>query len=235
MKIEVIATTRTLQGTGASRRLRRANKVPGIVYGSGNAATMIELDHNPIYHALRKEAFHASILDLSIDGKSEQVLLRALQMHPYKQQVQHVDFLRIDPNTAIVMKVPLHFSNADLSPAFKQSAAIISHVMNDIQISCLPKDLPEFIAVDLKDFTVQHPLHVNDLTFPAGVKPVLVGRENPVVVVGKVPGAEEVAADAPAAAAEVPATAQKKPAADAAAPAGKDGKAPAKAPAAKKK
>ena len=236
MKIEVIATARKAQGTGASRRLRNAGKVPAIVYGSNRPATQIEIEHNPLYHALRKEAFHASILDLKIDGAVEQVLLRDVQMHAFKQQVQHIDFQRVDPAKAITMKVPLHFSNADLSPAVKLSAAIVSHVMNEIQISCLPKDLPEFIAVDLKDFTVQHPLHVKDLSFPAGVKPVLVGRENPVVVVGKVPGAEEaVATDAPSAA-DVPATAQKKPDA-AAAPAGKDGKAPAKAPAkdAKKK
>ena len=238
MKIEVIATARKAQGTGASRRLRNAGKVPGIVYGSDKAATQIEIEHNPLYHAVRKEAFHASILDLKIDGVVEQVLLRDLQMHAFKQQVQHIDFQRIDAARPITMKVPLHFSNAELSPAFKLSAAMISHVMNDILISCLPKDLPEFIAVDLKEFTVQHPLHVKELTFPAGVKPVLIGRENPVVVVGKVLGAEEVvASDAPSAA-DVPATAQKKPDA-AAAPGGKEGNkgGPPKAPAkdAKKK
>jgi large subunit ribosomal protein L25 len=223
MKIEVIATARGVQGTGASRRLRRANKVPGVVYGGSGKPAMIEIDHNPLYHAMRKEAFHASILDLTVDGKAEQVLLRDYQMHAFKQIVMHIDFQRVDPAKEIHMKVPLHFKNQDISPAVKQSAAIVSHVLNELEVACLPKDLPEFIEIDLKDLTVTAPLHVLDLKLPQGVRAVLGKKDNPTVVMAKVAGAEEVASDAPTAA-EVPATAQKAPD-KAAAPAGKDGKA----------
>ena len=226
MKIEVVATTRKAQGTGASRRLRTAGFVPGIIYGGSTPAAQIEIEHNPLFHAMRKEAFHASILDLKLDGVVQPVLLRDHQMHAFRQQIQHIDFQRVEANKEIHMKVPLHFTNADISPATKQLGALISHVMNDIQIACLPKDLPEFIVVDLKDLSTGHPVHLKDIAFPAGVRALLGrGNDNPVVVTAMVRGAEEevAAADAPVAG-DVPATAQKAP--DAAA--GKDGKAPAK-------
>ena len=228
MKIEVTSSTRNLQGTGASRRLRRAGKVPGIVYGGHKPAANIEIEHNPLFHAMRKEAFHASILDLKLDGVVQPVLLRDHQMHAFRQQIQHIDFQRVDANQEIHMKVPLHFTNTEISPAVKQLGALISHVMNDIQIACLPKDLPEFIVVDLKDLSTGHPVHVKDIAFPAGVRALLGrGNDNPVVVTAMVRGVEEevAVADAPVAG-DVPATAQKAPA-DAAA-AGKDGKAGAK-------
>ena len=138
MKIEVIATTRKAQGTGASRRLRNAGFVPGIIYGGPAAAAQIEIAHNPLFHAMRKEAFHASILDLTLDGVAQQVLLRDYQMHAFRQQIQHIDFQRVDANKEIHIKVPLHFANVEISPAVKQSGALVSHVMNDIQIACLP-------------------------------------------------------------------------------------------------
>lgn len=168
--MKVVATTRGTQGTGASRRLRRTGRVPGIVYGSTDAPVSIELDHNDLFHALRKEAFHASILDLEIDGSAaSSVLLRDVQMHPFKQQVLHIDFQRVAANQEIHVRVPLHYVNADSSPAVKMSANVITHVMNDIEVTCLPKDLPEFIEIDLGNLEAQGAIHVSDLKLPAGV------------------------------------------------------------------
>jgi large subunit ribosomal protein L25 len=218
--VKVTATTRSAQGTSASRRLRRADKVPGIIYGGKVQPTAIEVDHNPLFHALRKEKFHASILEMELDGKSERVLLRDFQMHPYKPQVLHIDFQRVAEDEAIHMRVPLHFVGEENSPAVKLNAAIISHVLSQVDVACLPRDLPEFIEVDLSGIKSTDVLKVSDLKMPAGVKPVLRGKENPVVVTVSVPGAqaEEDTSAAPTPAAEVPATAQKAP--PAAAPAG---------------
>jgi large subunit ribosomal protein L25 len=220
--MKVVANTRSAQGTSASRRLRRADKVPGIIYGGKGQPVTIELDHNPLFHALRKEKFHASILDMELDGKGERVLLRTYQMHPYKPQVLHIDFQRVSEDSPIHMRVPLHFVGQENSPAVKLSGAIVSHVMSEVDIACLPKDLPEFLEVDLSGLKSSDVVKVLDLKMPAGVKPVVKGKENPVVVTSTVPGGatEEEAAAAPVAA-EVPATAQKAPAAPAAAPAGK--------------
>jgi large subunit ribosomal protein L25 len=218
--VKVTATTRSAQGTSASRRLRRADKVPGIIYGGKAQPTAIEVEHNPLFHALRKEKFHASILEMDLDGKSERVLLRDFQMHPYKPQVLHIDFQRVAEDEAIHMRVPLHFVGEENSPAVKLNAAIISHVLSQVDVACLPRDLPEFIEVDLSGIKSTDVLKVSDLKMPAGVKPVLRGKENPVVVTVSVPGAqaEEDTSAAPTPAAEVPATAQKAP--PAAAPAG---------------
>jgi len=226
MKIEVVASTRKLQGTGASRRLRCANKVPGVIYGGDKPVSIIEIEHNPLFHAMRKEAFHASILDMKLDGAPEQVLLRDYTMHPFKQQIQHIDFQRVDPKKEIHIRVPLHFKNAAESQAVKFGGALVSHVMNDIEIVCLPKDLPEFIEVDLIDIASGHSVHVKDLKFPAGVRPLIGAKENPVVATAIVRGKEEevvAVVEAPVAA-EVPATAQKKPPEAAGAAPAKDGK-----------
>ena len=217
MAIEVTAQSRKLQGTGASRRLRNSGKVPGIVYGGKTDAVTIELDHNALFHALRNEKFHASILDLSVDGKKEQVLLRAVNMHPYKVQVQHVDFQRVSADQKIHMKVPLHFTNAEISPAVKLGGAMISHIMNDVEVRCLPAHLPEFIEVDLSGMEIGHSLHIRDLKLPTGVEVGLRGNENPAVATAQIPKAaiaeEEAAAaataEAGAAAADVPAAKQK--------------------------
>ncbi|MBA3506722.1 MAG: 50S ribosomal protein L25/general stress protein Ctc, partial [Betaproteobacteria bacterium] len=147
--MEFSAFPRTTEGRGASRRMRRAGKAPGIVYGGKAEPTPIELDHNALFHALRNEAFHSSILSMKLDGKSGKVLLRDVQMHPFKNEILHVDFQRVDENRKIHMKVPLHFVNGEVSPAVKLHEAIISHVMTELDVSCLPKDLPEFIEVDL--------------------------------------------------------------------------------------
>ncbi len=205
--MKIIATTRQAQGTGASRRLRRADKLPGILYGGKSAATPIELEHNPIFYALRKEKFHASILTMELDGKEELVVLRAFQMHPYKPQVLHIDFQRIDANENVVMSVPLHFIGAEDSPAVKVSKGLISHARSAIEVSCLPKDLPEFITVDLSGLTAQTTLRISGIQLPEGVTAVVHGSEDPVLVSVVTKGGADEATEAgeEAAAEEAPA------------------------------
>ena len=192
--MKVIAFNRTLQGSGASRRLRTSGQTPGIIYGGTEAPVMISLDGNALYHALKKEAFHGSILDLEIDGATQAVMLRDFQMHAYKQLVMHADFQRVDAKSKVHTKVTLHFINADLSPAVKLHGAIVSHVMAELEISCLPGDLPEFIEVDLANIDVGHSIHVADLTMPKGVTAITHGS-NLTVATAAVP-AGHVAADA---------------------------------------
>lgn len=205
--MKVVANTRTEHGSGASRRLRRASKVPGIIYGGKGEPTAIAIDHNPLYHSLRIEAFHSSILDMELDGKPERVLLRDVQWHAYKQQVLHIDFQRVAADQKIQLRVPLHYSNQEMSPAVKLSAAIVSHIVTELEVSCLPADLPSFIEVDLSGLEVGKALHVSDLKLPQGVTIVTHGnKENPVIVTATVPGAAE---EEPAPAAAAPAAAKK--------------------------
>ncbi|ADE12580.1 50S ribosomal protein L25/general stress protein Ctc [Sideroxydans lithotrophicus] len=219
MAIEISATTRKAQGTGASRRLRKTNRVPGIVYGAGEA-TMIELDHNTLYYALRNEAFHASILSLELDGKKQSVLLRDFQMHPFRQQVQHIDFQRVDAKKKVHMKVPLHFLNADVAPGVKVGGGIISHVLNELEIVCLPADLPAAIEVDLSGLELGHSVHVSDVKLPKGVELAGHHHASDAVATVQVPrGHVEAAAEAAAAADAAAASAAA--AAPAAAPAAK--------------
>ena len=209
--MKVIAFKRELQGTGASRRLRKTGQTPGIVYGGTASPVAITLDHNALYHALKKEVFHASILDLEIDGVVEKVLLRDFQVHAYKQLVLHADFQRVDANQKIHVKVPLHFTNADVSPAVKLHAAVISHVMVELEISCLPAQLPEFIVADLSKLDAGQSLHVKDLVLPEGVTAIVHG-ENQTVAIAVVPAgatAAEAEAAAPATAAKAAAPAAK--------------------------
>lgn len=180
--MKVIAFARKEQGTGASRRLRNAGQTPGIIYGGTEAPVAITLDHNALFHALKKEAFHSSILDMEVDGKSEKVLLRDYQVHAFKQLVLHADFQRVDPNKKIHVKVPLHFVNADISPAVKLGSAIISHVLVELDISCLPADLPEFIEVDLAKLEAGQSLHVSSLSLPKGVSAVAHGDDATVAI-----------------------------------------------------
>jgi large subunit ribosomal protein L25 len=187
--IEFTAFPRSSEGRAASRRMRRTGKAPGIVYGGVAKAQPIELDHNALIHALRNEAFHASILTMNVDGASTQVLLRDVQMHPFKNEVLHVDFQRIDPARKIHMKVPLHFVNESESPAVKAQGAIVSHVMTEIDIACLPKDLPEYIEVDLSALDTAHSLHVSGVVLPAGVTIVSHRTGDPVVATAVVPKA----------------------------------------------
>ena len=208
------ATTRKAQGTGASRRLRRENKLPGIVYGNDQAATPIVLDHNPIFYALRKEAFHSSVLTLNLDGVDQLVVLRSFQLHPYKQQVLHIDFQRVDPNKPMNMRVPLHFAGAENSPAVKISKGLISHLVSFLEVHCLPKDLPEFIDVDLSNMTAQTILRASDLNLPAGVTVVeKPGEDTPIATVITDFKEEEADAAAAASAAAAPAEGAAAPAA----------------------
>ena len=191
--MKFVAFERTLQGTGASRRLRNAQKVPGIVYGAGTPA-MIELDHNALFFALKKEAFHSSLLEMELAGKSEQVLLRDYQMHAFKPIVMHVDFQRVDATTKITKKVPLHFINEENSPAVKTDACVVNHVISELNIQCLASQLPEFLTVDLGNLTKGQSLHVNDIALGEGVKVVTHGKPNPVIASATVQAAEEEAA-----------------------------------------
>jgi large subunit ribosomal protein L25 len=222
MAIEINARKREAQGTGASRRLRRMGKVPGIVYGGNKDAENIELDHKDLFQNLRNEKFHASILTLKLGEANQQVLLRAVNMHPFKMQVQHVDFQRVSKDKKIHMKVPLHFVNAENSSGVKEQGGVVNHVLNELDIVCLPDDLPEFIQVDLSGLTVGHSIHVKDLTLPKGVEPALHKNENPVVatiVIPKLVTEDEEAAPA-VAAADVPTTEQAAPAKEGEAAAG---------------
>ncbi len=194
------AFERTQQGTGASRRLRNAAKVPGIVYGAGTPA-MIELDHNALYFALKKEAFHSSILEMEMAGRTQKVLLRDFQMHPFKPIVMHIDFQRVDETTRLRKKVPLHFTGEETSPAVKTDHCLVSHVANELEIECLAAQLPEFVEIDLSSLVKGQSLHASDLKLPPGIKAVKHGTLDPVIVSVTVPRVEE---EAPAAAAAAP-------------------------------
>ncbi len=185
------AYERTLQGTGASRRLRNAAKVPGIVYGGAATPTMIELDHNALFFALKKEAFHSSILEMDLAGSTQKVLLRDFQMHAYKPMVMHIDFQRVDETTKLRKKVPLHFVNEELSPAVKTDKCLVSHVRTDLEIECLASQLPEFVTIDLGGLTKNQSLHASDLQLPDGIKAVKHGTQNPVIVAVTLPKVEE--------------------------------------------
>jgi large subunit ribosomal protein L25 len=238
MAIEISARKRETQGTSAARRLRRKGLVPGIVYGGNQGAVNIELDHKALYLSLRNERFHASILTLELAGAKEQVLLRSVSMHPFKPQVQHVDFQRVLKDKKLHMKVPLHFANAEKSPGVKDQGGVVNHVLNEIDITCLPDDLPEFVEVDLGNLSVGNSIHARDLKLPKGVELALGKAENPVIATVVVPSLvteEEEAAAAAAAVApsDIPTTEQaaEPKEGEAAAAEGDKGKAGDKAPA----
>jgi large subunit ribosomal protein L25 len=220
--MKFVAFERAKQGTGASRRLRISGKTPGIVYGGDTQPQLIEIDHNALWHALKKEAFHASVLEMEIDGAVSKVLLRDVQYHPFRQLVQHIDFQRVDAKTRMTMKVPLHFKGEEESDAVKLDQNLVNHVTTELELNCLPSDLPEFIEVDLSGLKKNGTVTLKDIKLPKGVKWVSHGKVNPVLASAVSPAAEEV--DAPAEGAADAA---------AAAPAGKGGKPAAKTPAAK--
>ena len=170
MTFDLNVSIRKVQGSSASRRLRREGKVPGIVYGAGKPATMIEMSHKDIYFSLKKEAFHSAVINLNIDGNKEQALLRDYQVHAYKPKVHHVDFQRIDPTHELHTKVPLHFVNAEVSPGIKVKGGILNQLATEVEVKCLAKDLPEFIQVDLSNLDIGQAIHLQDLKLPAGVK-----------------------------------------------------------------
>ncbi len=199
-----VAFERAKQGTGASRRLRNSGRTPGIVYGGTAEPHAIELDHNALWHALKKEAFHSSVLEMELAGAKSKVLLRDVQYHPYKQLVLHVDFQRVDAKTRLHMKVPLHFTNADESPAVKVDKCTVNPVMTELDVTCMPSELPEFITVDLIELKKGTSLHLKDIKLPKGVSAVTKGSANNPVVVSAIaplviveaPAADAAAADA---------------------------------------
>ena len=194
--MNVVAFARAKQGTGASRRLRNSGRTPGIIYGGSAEPQLVEVDHNTLWYALKKEAFHSSVLDMDLEGAKSQVLLRNVQYHPFKQLVLHVDFQRVDANTVLTMKVPVHFSGAEESPAVKIDKCMVTPIVTEIEVSCLPKDLPEFITVDLSKLEKGHVIHVNEVALPKGVK--LASQSTAAMVSVAVPAAAEEEA-APAA------------------------------------
>ncbi len=187
MQMDFNAQPRTLQGTGASRRLRKAGRVPGVVYGGEKPAEAIDIDHNEIWHKLRNETFHASVLTMNLAGATQTVLLRDIQMHPFKRQILHLDFQRVDATHKLHTKVPLHFINADIAPGVKLQGGIVSHVVTELDVKCLAGDLPEFIEVDLKDLAAGHSLHASALKLPKGVELVGHKDDDPVVAAITIP------------------------------------------------
>jgi large subunit ribosomal protein L25 len=200
MNMQFTAFARAQQGTGASRRLRNTGRTPGIVFGGTVEPTAIELDHNSLWFALQKESFHAALLDMELNGNTEKVVLRNVQYHPFKPQVQHVDFQRVDENTRVRKKVPLHFINAEESPAVKQDKCLVNHALTEVTIDCLATAIPQFITVDLGQAVKGQSIHTDDLVLPAGVKLVIHGKPNPGVATLVEPKEEVIAAPVAAAA-----------------------------------
>lgn len=207
MTIEIKAVKRDAKGTGASRRLRHAGSVPGVVYGAGKEAVTILVDAKELFLEFRHEAFHASVLDLNLDGKKESVLLRDFQRHPVRNTIQHVDFQRVSATEKIHVKVPFHFINADIAPGVKLSGGIVAHIFTEAEVSCLAKDLPEFIEVDVAKLEMGHAIHFSEIALPKGVTFVQLahGTDAAVVSIAKTRGsvseatAETTEAAAPAA------------------------------------
>ena len=206
MSIEINAVKRDVKGTGASRRARRAGNVPGVVYGGSKAAVNLEMNHKELFLQFRHEAFHASILSLILDGKKEDVLLRDFQMHPVRNTIQHIDFQRVSANEKVHVKVPFHFLHEDTAPGVKVGGGIVAHILTEAEVSCLPKDLPEFIEVDLATLEIGQSVHLSQITLAKGVEFVALahGNDAAVAAIAKTRGgvsddAGDAAADAPAA------------------------------------
>ena len=215
MSIEINAVKRDVKGTGASRRLRRAGTVPGVVYGAGKAAVNLEVNHKELFLQFRHESFHASILSLNLDGKKEDVLLRDFQMHPVRNTIQHIDFQRVSATEKIHVKVPFHFINGEIAPGVKLGGGIVAHIMTEAEVSCFPKDLPEFLEVDLGALEIGNSVHLSQITLATGVEFVQLahGNDAAVAAIAKTRGgvsddaeeAAETTAETPAAPAEEPA------------------------------
>jgi large subunit ribosomal protein L25 len=207
MSIEINAATRSAKGTGASRRLRHAGNVPGVVYGGGKNAVTIELNTKELFMEFRHEAFHASILTLNLDGKKEDVLLRDYQLHPVRNTIQHIDFQRVSANEKIHVKVPFHFLNSELAPGVKLDGGIVAHILTEAEVSCLPKDLPEFVEVDLSNLGMGDSIHLSQIKLPKGVEFVQLAHENDAAVaaIAKTRGGAADDAEAASEAAATPA------------------------------
>ncbi|PKO43524.1 MAG: 50S ribosomal protein L25 [Betaproteobacteria bacterium HGW-Betaproteobacteria-22] len=197
MAIEINAVKRDVKGTGASRRLRRAGAVPGVVYGGGKEAVTLELNAKELFMQFRHEAFHASVLGLVVDGKKENVLLRDFQLHPVRNTIQHIDFQRVSATDKIHVKVPLHFVNADVAPGVKLGGGIVAHIQTEADVSCLAKDLPEFIEIDVANLEMGHSIHLSQIKLPKGVEFVQLahGDDAAVASIAKTRGGVSAAAD----------------------------------------
>ena len=205
------AISRAKQGTGASRRLRNSGNTPGIIYGGAAEAQLIELNHNNLFHALKKEVFHSSILDLDVDGKETKVVLRDVQFHPYKPLVLHVDFQRVDATTKVHLKVPVHLVGLEESPAVKGENCTVTQLIHELDVVCMPSALPESINVDLSALTSKSVVGLQSIKLPNGVKAVVRGsNKNPALVSIKLPEVAPEAGAAPAAAPAAPAKKGKK-------------------------
>ena len=208
MSISINAVKRDVKGTGASRRARRAGNVPGVVYGGGKDAVNLEMNHKELFLQFRHEAFHASILDLILDGKKESVLLRDYQMHPVRNTIQHIDFQRVSASEKVHVKVPFHFINAEIAPGVKLGGGIVAHILTEAEVSCLPKDLPEFLEVNLEALEMGHSVHLSQIPLAKGVEFVALahGNDAAVAAIAKTRGGiSDDAEDAPAAPADAPA------------------------------
>ena len=207
------ATGRKDEGKGASRRLRRSGHVPAIVYGAHQDPQTIQIEHNHLWLTSQNEWFYSAILDLSVDGKTQKVLLRDMQRHPFKQQILHLDFLRVSENEALRAKVPLHFVNQEKSTAGKTAGVVVLHELNEVEVSCLPKDLPEYLEYDLSSLEVGDNVHLSQLKLPAGVTiPALAqGKEHDLAIVIAKHARVEAEPEAAAESADVPAAKVAKP------------------------
>lgn len=214
-KFEVEATVRQVIGKGASRRLRREEKVPSIVYGGGKQPASLTLEHNKIAKSLENEAFYSHILTLKTGSESERVILKGVQRHPYKPRILHVDFQRVRADEKLHMHVPLHFLGGEQAPGHKDDGGLISHIMSDVEVACLPDNLPEYLELDISDMKVNDIKHLSDIKLPNGVEIValLHNNDKPVVSIHmpRVEEEEVIPTEAPVAPAEVPAMAQKTP------------------------
>ena len=209
--MKFVAFERAKQGTGASRRLRNSGKAPGIVYGGEGQPQLIELDHNALFHALKKEAFHSSVLEMELNGQTSKVLLRDVQYHPFKQLVLHVDFQRVDARTRMHVKVPVHYKGAEESQAVKLDQCVVTPLVTELDITCFPGDLPEFIEFDLSGLVKGASLHLSDVKLPKGVTVNTRGKKNPTLVSVTAPVEEEaLSAEAAPAAEAKPAKGKKK-------------------------
>jgi large subunit ribosomal protein L25 len=233
---ELVAEFRETQGKGASRRLRHEGKVPAILYGGHSEARTLTLSHQKLLIMLDNERFYSTILSLKVGDQTQNAILKDVQRHPFKNAIVHIDFQRVEDNQKIRISIPLHFTGAAISPGVKSQGGIVSHVRNDVEVSCLPKDLPEFIEVDMSGLSLNESIHLSQLKLPEGVELLALAKEDSAVAAIHSPRAEEpeaaaaaategAAAAAPAAAAGADAAKKSEPAkADAKAPAKKDAK-----------
>ena len=231
---ELVAEFRETQGKGASRRLRHEGKVPAILYGGHSEARKLSLSHQKLLIMLDNERFYSTILSLKVGDQTQNAILKDVQRHPYKNAIVHIDFQRVEDNQMIRMSIPLHFTGAAVAPGVKTQGGMVSHMRTEVEVSCLPKDLPAFLEVDLSGLSLNESIHLSQLALPPGVELMALAKEDAAVAAIHSPRAEEpdpaaAAAAEGAAAATAPAAAAGAKAAPAAAAAGAKA-APAAAP-----